>query len=400
MVYSEVQPDAAVAELHRTEWAKLLSTLIRQLGDFELAEDALQEAFAAAVSQWRLGGLPASPRAWVLVTARNKGIDAIRRREKLRQLLDTENPNPADEDVSDIPDDRLQLLCTCCHPALSVEAQVALTLRSMGGLSTPQIARAFLVPETTMAQRLVRAKSKIRDAGIPYKVPDQADMPDRLDAILATLYLVFNQGYSDTSDADLSAEAIRLVRQLIPLLEPESTPEPIALLALMLLQNSRRPARTDSVGDLIVLKDQKRSLWNLAEIEEVLPLVESSLSRQVGPFAVQAAIAALHCRAASFEETDWEQIVTLYEVLEQVQPTPIVTLNRAAAMSMVHGPEPALKLLDGLELDEYPLYHSARGELLAQTGEPEAARAAYQRALDLTVNLAERRFILTKLKDL
>jgi len=407
-------PDAsaAVDSLYRSDWGRIVATLIRLVGDFDVAEEAAQEALAAAADQWRASGVPEFPRAWVIQTARHKAIDRIRRRARLDAKLDAYTAAGFGQamaepyDPHEIPDDRLRLIFTCCHPALALEAQVALTLRTLGGLETDEIARAFLVPTATMAQRLVRAKGKIRDARIPYTVPDTTDMPLRLDAVLTVIYLVFTEGYAPTRGGalvrtDLCVEAIRLGRLVRALMEPP--PEATALLALMLLHDSRRDARLDLAGDLVLLEEQDRRRWNRAQIEEALPLVEEALRGGPGPYALQAAIAALHCQAARAEDTDWPQIVRLYDVLERVQPSPIVSLNRAAAVAMVDGPRPALTLVDALaaagDLDRYHLLHSARADLLRRLGSSAEAAKSYARALALVTNDAERRFLERRLSE-
>ena len=407
--------NAAIDEVYRSDWGRIVATLIRLIGDFELAEEAAQEAFTAAVDQWRVSGVPEYPRAWIIQTARHKAIDRIRRRTRFEEKLEShvasgliptaEEPN---YDTNEIPDDRLRLIFTCCHPALAPEAQVALTLRMLGGLETDEIARAFLVPTATMAQRLVRAKRKIRDAGIPYTVPDTKDMPARLDAVLTVIYLVFNEGYSSTRGkplvrADLCAEAIRLGRLVRMLMSPQPPTETTALLALMLLHHSRRDARLDEAGDLILLEEQDRSRWDRQQIAEALPLVEEAFRGGPGPFAVQAAISALHCQAARAEETDWSQIVRLYDLLERLQPSPIVSLNRAVAVAMADGPQPALALIDALaadgDLDNYHLLHAARADLLRRIGSPAEAAKSYERALALVTNDSERRFLERRLRE-
>src|SRR6478752_3384151 len=349
-------PNSAVDDLYRSDWGRIVATLIRYFGDFEVAEEAAQEAFAIAVDQWRAEGVPEYPRAWIIQTAKHKAIDRLRRQTRFEEkvasyaasgLIETTvEPN---YDTDEIPDDRLRLIFTYCHPALSLDAQVALTLRTLGGLETDEIARAFLVPATTMAQRLVRAKRKIRDAGIPYIVPDTGDMAARLDAVLTVIYLVFNEGYAATRGGplvrtDLCAEAIRLGRLVRTLLEPQPPAEATALLALMLLQDARREARLDERGDLVILEEQDRSRWNHGQIAEALPLVREAFRGAVGPYALQAAIAAVHCESARPEDTDWKQIVQLYDLLERVQPSPVVSLNRAVAVAMADGPQPALEL--------------------------------------------------------
>jgi len=407
--------DQAVEELHRSDWGLIVATLIRLVGDFEIAEEAAQEAFTAAVDQWRSGGVPDSPRAWIVQVARNKAIDRIRRSSRFERSLEasldsglepaTATPN---YDPDEIPDDRLRLIFTCCHPALALEAQVALTLRTLGGLETDEIARAFLVPPVTMAQRLVRAKRKIRDAHIPYAVPGTNDLPERLDAVLTAIYLIFNEGYASTRGGtlmrhDLCAEAIRLGRLVKTLMPPAASSEIAGLLALMLLQDARRDARLDEAGDLIILEEQNRSLWDRRQIAEALPLVEEAFRSQPGPYAVQAAIASLHCIAARPEDTDWPQILRLYDFLERLQPSPIVSLNRAVAVAMVQGPQSALEVIDALaaagELEEYYLLHSARADLLRRLGLFEQAEKSYQRALALVTNESERRFLERRLRE-
>jgi len=406
--------DLAVDEVYRSDWGRIVAALIRLAGDFEIAEEAAQEAFAAAVDQWRTSGIPEFPRAWIIQTARHKVIDGIRRLKLHRAKLESyaiseqnETIEEPDYDAAEIPDDRLRLIFTCCHPALAREAQVALTLRTLGGLDTDEIARAFLVPPATMAQRLVRAKRKIRDAGIPYTLPAASDMPERLDAVLTVIYLIFNEGYATTRGrlvrTDLCSEAIRLARNLRTLFLPQPPAELDGLLALMLLHDARRDARLDQAGDLIVLEEQDRSLWNQPQIAEALPLVLAGLQGGPGPYALQAAIAAVHCRASRSEDTDWRQILQLYDVLERFQPSPIVALNRAVAVAMADGPQSGLAIIDTIDasggLDGYHLLHSARADLLRRMGSKEESAKAYLRALDLVTNDSERRFLERRLHE-
>jgi RNA polymerase sigma-70 factor (ECF subfamily) len=404
----------AVEAVYRSDSRRVLATLIRLLGDFDLAEEALHEAFAAAVEQWPREGTPANPRAWLVSTGRFKAIDAMRRRARfdasqaeLAERLEAETAGPRPGEAEDIVDDRLRLIFTCCHPALPADAQVALTLREVCGLTTEEIARAFLTAPPTLAQRIVRAKAKIRDAHIPYEVPALTELPDRLDTVLHVVYLVFNEGYSASSGesltrADLSSEAIRLGRLLVELL-PE--PEAVGLLALMLLHESRRPARTSPAGELVLLDDQDRSLWSREQIAEGTALVERALaSRRIGPYTLQAAIAAVHAEAPAAAVTDWAQIVGLYDVLVRAEPSPVVELNRAAAVAMRDGPAAGLALIDAIlargDLADYPLAHSARAELCRRLGKTGDARASYERALALTRQEPQRRFLERRLADL
>lgn len=402
-----------VNEVYRMESRRVLATLIRLLGDFDLAEEALHDAFRAALEQWPRDGVPEKPCAWLVSTGRFKAIDAMRRRSRFNPLhelpdgSDIPPDDPVDLDGESVEDDRLRLIFICCHPALPPDAQVALTLREVCGLTTEEIARAFLVGAPTLAQRIVRAKAKIRDARIPYQVPSPEELPERLDSVLRVVYLVFNEGYSASGgDAltrqDLSGEAIRLARLLLELLpEPEAT----GLLALMLLQESRRRARASPTRDLILLEDQDRSLWNRDHIDEGLTLVERALaSRRFGPYTLQAAIAAVHARAGTPPETDWARIVALYDLLAEIQPSPVVELNRAVAVAMRDGPEAGLERIDAIlesgELSDYHLAHSARADLCRRLGKSAEARASYRRALALARQAPERRFLEMRLAEL
>src|SRR5688572_1834277 len=403
----------AVDAVYRAESRRVLATLIRLLGDFDRAEEALHEAFVAAVEQWPRDGIPDNPRTWLVSTGRFKAIDALRRRarfdaslDQLARHLEATSVPPADIDEAGLDDDRLRLIFTCCHPALTPDAQVALTLREVCGLTTEAIAHAFLTGAPTVAQRIVRAKAKIRDARIPYQIPSRADLPDRLDAVLRAVYLIFNEGYSASSGAsltrhDLSAEAIRLGRLQVELL-PE--PEAMGLLALMLLHEARRATRTSADGEIVLLADQDRSRWNREQIREGASLVERALmSRRFGPYTLQAAIAAVHAEAPSAEATDWAQIVGLYDVLLRVEPSAVVELNRAAAVAMRDGPAAGLTLIDAIldrgDLASYHLAHSARADLCRRLGRTTEARASYARALALARQEPERRFLERRLRE-
>jgi RNA polymerase sigma-70 factor, ECF subfamily len=400
--------------IYREESRRILATLIRLVGGFERAEDALQEALHAALLQWPSEGVPANPRAWLISTARHKAIDSVRRQARLdasravlTERIETEPTSDLPWDDEELKDDQLRLIFTCCHPALAPEARVALTLREVCGLTTEEVARACLTTPPTLAQRIVRAKAKIRDARIPYQVPSAADLPERLETVLQVVYLVFNEGYSASageslSRPELSAEAIRLGRLLVELL-PE--PDVVGLLALMLLQESRRLARMSPTGELILLDNQDRRLWNREMIDEGLPLVQQALaSRRFGPYTIQAGIAAVHTGADNSGATDWGQIVALYDLLLQMEPSPVIELNRAVAVAMCDGPEHGLNLIDGIlargELANYHLAHAARADLCRRLGKTEQARASYERALALTRLEPERRFLEQRLREL
>ena len=406
---------AAIEAVYRADWGRIVATLIKMMGDFDLAEESVQEAFAVAVEQWNSSGIPDSPAAWIIQTARHKAIDRIRRRsnyaEKLEMYVkagfmqESVEPNYSS---GEIPDERLRLIFTCCHPALAEESQIALTLRTLCGLETDEIARAFLLSSTTMAQRLVRAKRKVRDANIPYVVPETRDMPARLDAVLTVIYLVFNEGYVATRGksllrTDLCSEAIRLGRLVRMLMQPRPPAEATGLLALMLLHDARREARLNAAGDLVLLEDQDRSLWNANQIEEALALAREAMSSDPGPFALQSALAAEHCKAARPEDTNWSEILRLYDLLQHIQPSPVVSLNRAVALAMADGPQAGLAQIEELgankDLQNYHLFHAARADLLRRIGSLAQAAASYRRALDLVTNESERRYLERRLDE-
>jgi RNA polymerase sigma-70 factor, ECF subfamily len=407
---------AAVEAVYRSDWGRIVATLISMLGDFDLAEEYAQEAFAAALDQWAISGVPESPRAWIVSTARHKAIDRLRRQtlftEKLQPQLEHELPSTVEQpefvEGDEIPDERLRLIFTCCHPSLAPESQIALTLRTLCGLETDEIARAFLVPTATMAQRLVRSKRKIRDARIPYVVPSGPEMRERLDAVLSVIYLVFNEGYAATRGerlirADLCGEAIRLGRIVRGLMMPQVPKEVTGLLALMLLHDARREAREEESGQIVLLEKQDRARWNHAQIGEALPLVGEALGENAGPYALQAAIAAEHCRATQAEETNWREIVRFYDQLERIDTSPVISLNRAVAVAMAEGPKAALELIDQLaetgELERYHLFHATRADMLRRVGALAEAAKSYARAIQLASNERERIYLEQRLSE-
>ena len=411
-----VEASAAVESVYQSDRGRIVATLISSLGDFDLAEECAQEAFTAALDQWPISGVPESPRAWIISTARHKAIDRLRRQtqfaEKVQPQLAHEIPRtiePPEYASDEIPDERLRLIFTCCHPSLARETQVALTLHTLCGLETEEIARAFVVPVATMAQRLVRAKRKIRGARIPYVIPATSEMAERLDAVLSVIYFVFNEGYAATRGerlirADLCGDAIRLGRIVRTLMSPQPPLEATGLLALMLLHDVRRDARENEAGEIVLLQHQNRSRWNHDQIAEALPLVDEALRGDAGPYALQAAIAAVHCKAARSEDTNWREIVKLYDRLERVEPSPVISLNRAVAIAMAEGPDAALaivnRLLDDGDLENYHLLHAVRADLLRRIGSGNEAAKSYLRAIELVSNDQERSYLQQRLREL
>jgi RNA polymerase sigma-70 factor (ECF subfamily) len=410
-----VEASAAVESVYQSDWGRIVATLISSLGDFDLAEECAQEAFTAALDQWPISGVPESPRAWIISTARHKAIDRLRRQtqfaEKVQPQLAHEIPltiEPPEYASDEIPDERLRLIFTCCHPSLASETQVALTLRTLCGLVTEEIARAFVVPVATMAQRLVRAKRKIRGARIPYVIPATSEMAERLDAVLSVIYFVFNEGYAATRGErlirpDLCGDAIRLGRIVRTLMSPRPPLEVTGLLALMLLHDVRRDARENEAGEIVLLQHQNRSRWNHDQIAEALPLVDEALRGDAGPYALQAAIAAVHCKAARSEDTNWHEIVELYDRLERVEPSPVISLNRAVAIAMAEGPDAALAIISRLsddgDLENYHLLHAVRADLLRRIGSRNEAAKSYLRAIELVTNEQERSYLQQRLRE-